>query len=287
MEKSYFVPLNNRSVIELSGENISEFMQGIITKNISSLSKESSIYTCMLTPQGKFLFDFFITIDENRYLIDIHEEYKKDFIKKLKMYRLRSKINILDLSDEYEVSALIGDEVYNNVVNSIGFTHKFCNGVAYIDPRSSKLFARSIIKKENNYQSFIAKNFIKGEYDLYEDLRIRNIVPEGVSDLVSNDSFPLQFGLDNLNAIDFDKGCYVGQEVTTRSKHRGKSKKSVYCLSAEKNIAVQDNIIMANEKKIGKLLSSHKNICLALLDDNKLDDNITFTIEDISLQPLK
>jgi len=286
MDISYFVPLKNRSIIELSGENIADFLQGIIAKNINALSKDISIYSCMLTPQGKFLFDFFITIDESKYLIDIHEEYKEDFIKKLKIYRLRSKIDIKDLSDEFEVAALIGDEVYNNVKNIAGYTYKFCNGIAYIDPRSEILFARSIIKKENDYQSFKAKNFIKGDYELYEDLRIRNTIPEGLSDLRNNESFPLHFGLDKLDAIDFDKGCYVGQEVTTRSKHRGKSKKNICTLISEDVIELEENEILVDGKKVGNLLSSQDKICLALLDNKYIDDNITYKIGSLSFKLL-
>lgn len=294
MTESYFIPLNNRSVVEISREDSARFLQGLITKNIDSVTEKKSIYSCMLTPQGKFLFDFFIVLRDlgydSAYLIDINKAYKEEFIKKLKMYKLRSKVEIKDVSNKYKVISLIGDEVYNGDIKNIaGYTYKFCNGVAFIDPRNERLYARYLVEKNNNYQLVEANGFTKGLYDLYEYLRIKNTIPEGITDLISNESFPLQFGLDNLNAIDFDKGCYVGQEVTTRSKHRGKSKKFVCTISLileKKNFVPKSDVILCNNKKAGKLLSYHNNIGLALMNINQVVNSskiTTYSIDDIPI----
>lgn len=227
--KSVYIPLTKRQLLAITGDDTKDFLQGIITNDINNLSSKNSIYACLLTPQGKYLADFFISEIDNQVVLDFDDSVADTVTKKLAMYKLRSDVTFKDMSKEFEVCSLLGDNIYKQeeMDASAGSTMKFCKGVACIDPRTKKMFGRSVIERENEYQSFVAKGFELGEFGDYERLRIENTVPETNKELIPEKSFPLQNRLDELNAIDFDKGCYVGQEVTARSKHRGNIRKTL------------------------------------------------------------
>ncbi len=265
MINNIYIPLHDRAVIEISGDDGAKFLQGIITNDINKVTEKYSIYALLLTPQGKFLFDFFICKMNGSYILECDLSRVDEFIKRLNMYRLRSDVTIKNISDKYEIVALLGDNISNidgfEEVEE-GLTRQFCKGVAYIDPRTKKLYARSIIERENNYQSFKVHGLIEGKIEEYLSLRINCLIV----DMEAEKSFPMQFKMEELNAIDFDKGCYVGQEVTARSKYRGNIKKSVFRVKLESKLPDKENQIFSGEKKIGILLSSYKNRGVAMLD---------------------
>ena len=283
MTKNIYIPLTTRSIISIEGDDSINFLQGIISNDINKVNHTHSIYSLLLTPQGKFLFDFFITMIDNKYYIDCWNEQKESLIKRLKMYKLRSNVTITDVSNEYESVALMGEKLFEDdkLTKKEGVSRQFCKGVTYIDPRNSDIFGRAIIQRDNLYQSFICHGFEKASIDEYNFLRIQLIIPDGENDLTHEKSFPLQFNMAKLNAIDFQKGCYVGQEVTTRSYHRGTSKKQVCLLEIDENKTYPKyKEININNSNIGYLLSSEKNIALGLLniaEIHKTEDESTIT----------
>ena len=213
MVNNIYIPLN-RSVVSISGADASQFLQGVISNDINKVSKDNAIYTFLLTPQGKYLYDFFITKTDNGFLIEIEYDYVESFLKKLKIYKLRSNVEIEDKTSEFEVCALLGDNVFNEIQNSNhGKTIKFCKGVAYIDPRSQKMFARSIIERENEYKSFGAKGFDRGGFEEYQKLRILNNIPEGFYDLDQEKSFPLQYRMKSLMLLILKKVVMSGRKL--------------------------------------------------------------------------
>jgi folate-binding protein YgfZ len=276
MTNNLYIPLQNRAVIAISGNDAETFLQGLITNDIKKVSKHKAIYALMLTPQGKFLYDFFILQIEDKYMLDCSLESLPQIIKKLSMYKLRSDVNIEDVSDKYEVVALIGDKVFEAVEHkNTGDVKQFCKGAAYIDPRTEKIFARAVIERENEYQSFKAYDFSEGEFEDYEFARINAIVPSGDSDLESEGSFPLDFGMNELNAIDYNKGCYVGQEVTARVHHKGTLRKKIYLLQTndESPFPASETEIKIADEKAGKRLSATKNVALAILKQEIVEKN--------------
>lgn len=266
MTNNLYIPLKSRAVISISGADAEKFLQGLISNDITKITAENSIYALMLTPQGKFLYDFFISRKDDVYLLDCRVDILPAIIKKLSMYKLRSDVKIDDLSAEYEVVAILGDKVFAEFEgdNSLGKTKKFCKGVAYIDPRSEKLFARAVIEKENQYAALKSHEYAEGSCSDYENLRIKSAIPDS-SDMEMDKAYPLQFGMDDLNAIDYKKGCYVGQEVTARTHYRGNVRKNVYMVEAKSQLPAIGSAIMADGQNIGELLSSCGNIGLALL----------------------
>lgn len=272
MTDNLYIPLENRSVIKISGADAKDFLQGIITNDINKVTKSQSIYSCLLTPQGKFLFDFFISELNGDLAIDCASSRAEVLIKLLTMYKLRREVEISDISNDFEVAALIGENVFkqDDLKKEPGITKTFCKGVAYIDPRTEKMFARSIIDRENNYQSFHATGFSLGTFEAYENLRIEEAVPDGEFDLIADKSFPLHYKMEEMQAIDFQKGCYVGQEVTARSKHRGKIRKTLLKVASDDPLPPPETAIKIDEKQVGTMCSSSGNQGLALLEKDVL-----------------
>lgn len=288
MENSY-IPLPDRRIVRITGPDAKNFLQGIITNDIHKVSPEHAIYALILTPQGKFLYDFFIAQRDDALLLDVHETYVDSLVKRLSMYKLRSDVSI-EKADDYVAAAIHGYGIADEIEGpELGKAIKFCKGVAYIDPRNASLGARAIIERENNFQAFEAKGFSEAPEEHYHTHRINEAVPEGFYDLVSEDAFPLQYGLDDLGAIDFNKGCYVGQEVTARSKHRGSIRKGTFLLSSKSNqFPPALTPVRLGDKVIGNLLSNNGTVALALLEKKNLqtaeNEQTILQADDISLR---
>ena len=229
--------LGERGVITIEGEQAKEFLQGLITNNISKLP----IYSLMLTPHGKFLYDFFISEQSNILYVDCYYTSIEQIIKTLNIYKLRSKIEIIDKTLEFNVVS--SKEAINGAI------------ISYQDPRLEKL----------GYRSIVPKSLVIDESNFsYESLRIQCGVPEGHKDMLQNKSFPLEFSMDKLNAIDFDKGCYLGQEVTSRTKYLGTIRKKPYIIKG-KDLPQIGHDILAGDQKIGLMCSSNSSTGIALI----------------------
>lgn len=287
VNQNIYIPLAHRAVIKISGNDAATFLQGLITNDIHKATEQNPLYALMLTPQGKYLYDFFIAKRDGEYFLDVSSTYKNDIIKRLSMYKLRSDVAISDISTQYECAILMGEALTKEIDNDEkGSIRPFCKGTAYIDPRNPQLGARAFIERENHYQSFEAKEFSAADISTYEEARISLAIADGDHDMISGESFPLDFGMDTLGAIDFKKGCYVGQEVTARVHHKSSPKKAIYRVrSVAGNLPQAGTAISYDGKKLGELRSAIEKNGLALLrkDDVKtIDaakaDNIDITI---------
>ncbi len=279
-----YIPLEDRGLLAISGADARTFLQGIITNDVKKLRPDQSIYACLLTPQGKFLFDFFLCEMDGKVFLDMDKERLPALVQRLTMYKLRSDVTITDVSEEYAVSALLGEKVFAeaDLDRTPGRTKVFCKGIAYIDPRDPALFARSIIERNNHFQAFEAKEFFLGDEEVYTRLRIQHCVPDGTQDLIPEKSFPLHFGLDALHAIDYDKGCYVGQEVTARTTHRGVVRKTPVTVHGDGDLPEIGTPITAEEKTVGELRSRSGDIGIALIETAALDEKLR--AGDVALQ---
>jgi folate-binding protein YgfZ len=231
--------LPDRTVVAVSGEDAREFLQGLITNDIHKVTAEKAVFAALLSPQGKFLYDFFIIAHDGKFLLETDKAGVPELIKRLTMYKLRSRVEISEMP-EIQV-AWSKSQVSGNIV--------------YADPRLPEMGFR-----------IIGKNLNAASNDEYDKNRISLGIPEGGKDLIYNKSFPMQWAYDKLNAIDFNKGCYVGQEVTARSKHIGTMRKAPYMIQAEATLPPQETPVLADGKEIGVLASSINNTGLALLN---------------------
>ena len=255
MEKDQIIILENRGLISISGEDAKEYLQNIITNDINKVSKSRSVFTALLSPQGKYLFDFFVIKNGNGYLLDCDGNSTKDLISNLSKYIIRSKVEIKDLSSNY-VIGVINFENFKMIQKELGkqeTTLEYRESPIFVDPRDSDLGARIVSPLEKLYltikklnlkivenKSYVKKAFLKG------------IPIEGLNNL-QNQLFGLEINFEKFNAIDFKKGCYVGQENTARMKLKNKIRRQLMSLKTEKNIKIGDEIKF-KDFVIGKVL---------------------------------
>lgn len=208
---NYMTPLPGRGVLEIKGADKSTFLQGIMTNDIYSLSPENALYTALLTPQGRYLYDFFIVEIGDSYYLDGEASRLEDVIKKLSLYKLRADVTFI-LRSDLPVYAYWGEGVSSllNLDNKHGASHN----TFYMDPRLAALGARSFGKAE-------VEGFQLKSPEDYDQHRLSLGIPEGGRDLIPDKSIPLESGLDELHAISWTKGCFMGQELTARTKYQG------------------------------------------------------------------
>ena len=278
MATNNYVELFDSKFIGISGEDRKDFLQGLITNDINKCKSKNPIYSCLLTPQGKFIADFFIMEFENNFLLEINEKFNENFINRLNIYKLRSKISITQNNDY--ISLIIFEKN-----QSLEFSE---NVISFDDPRNKNLGLKIYIKK-SEYNAFINDyNLEKISFDYYKDLLINNLTPYGPDDLIINNSLLLENNFDKLNAIDWEKGCYVGQEITARMKYRALLKKKIHALKIIEGETKPGNKIFVENKLIGKIISNTKNLALAMLnieEVNKISiNNKTLKSENTKLE---
>lgn len=198
-QTAFFTRLKNRALLKISGQDAKKFLQGLITNDIDLLERVPCLYACILTPQGKFLYDFFIYKNEDGYAVDCEGGQRaQDLSKLLTMYRLRADVDI-NVTETCDVYAVFG-----------------APNIGTPDPRSPKLGTRSFTKPETMEEQ---------PFDEWDRRRIELTIPDGSRDLVPQKSTMDEANMDTLNAISYDKGCYLGQELTARMHYRGLGKK--------------------------------------------------------------
>ena len=264
MTTSKYYKLRDSKFINISGADRSTFLQSLITNDINKCDPKTPIYSCLLSPQGKFIADFFIINCIDSYLIEIHKNFFDDFLKKIDLYKLQAKIKVKNL-ESFKSLFLIKN---NN------FFEKEENIFIFDDPRKNDLGIKIYVKK-NNIDEFINKySLIENDFDKYRELLIKNLIPYSTEDLVKNKSLLLENNFENLNAIDWNKGCYIGQEITARMKYRALLKKSIKSVEViEGNINTGDRIFL-EKNNIGEVISSFKNFGIAMLNIEQTNEVI-------------
>jgi len=250
MTVPYFYKNSNSRFLTIEGEDRSEFLQNLITNDINKCSKENILYSCLLTPQGKFISDFFIFKKDKQFIIETHSFFYEKLLKKLNLYKLRSKVLI------NEIANLSSYSVFGEVNNNASFI-VFC-----ADPRNNKIGNKLICKSED---STLFNNFNEIDEKKYHEILIQNTVPLSHFDLVENKSLLLENNFENLNSISWDKGCYVGQELTARMKYRALLKKRIYSLVIKAGSPKANQTINIDGIDYGKIISIENESILAML----------------------
>ena len=262
-----YVILDDRGLLKITGVDALDFLQGLITNDVNKVKSERALYAAMLTPQGKYLHDFFITQMNGELVIDCEAKRLQDLKRKLNLYKLRSKVELTDVSKNYVVSALIGDQVAEalQLCNQEGIVKPFLNGVALIDPRIASVGARIILPRENAEDALIKAGFTAGKTEDYESLRLRLGLPDGSRDMVIDKSILLENGFKELNGIDWEKGCYMGQELTARTHYRGLIKKRLMPVQIEGPLPPAGTTIKLGDTNVGEMRSGNTEWGLALI----------------------
>ena len=248
--------LKDRAVLYINGKDVKDFLQNLISNDINKISNRNSCFTSLLTPQGKFLYEFIIIKYKSGFLIDCEKHQADGLFKQLSNYKLRSKIEILDLSNEFVVAAFSREKFlsFDEAKDQVGFTIKFREDPIVLDPRNKQLGARLVINLEKLYLSL--KKLDLHDADLKEYYLLSHklgIVPKNLNKL-QNKLFGLECNFEELNGIEFKKGCYVGQENTARIKLKNKLTKRLLPIYVISGKLYEDENIFYNENIVGKVL---------------------------------
>ena len=252
--------LDDRAILYINGDDVKEFLQNLISNDINKVSETNSCFSSLLTPQGKFLYEFIIVKHKSGYLIDCEKPQSEELFKQLSLYKLRSKIEILNLSNEFVVAAFSHEKflTFDDAKDVSGFTIKYREDPIFLDPRNKQLGARLIINLEKLYLSLKKLNLHNTNIDEYYSLSHKlGIVPQYLNKL-QNKIFGLECNFEELNGIDFKKGCFVGQENTARIKHKNKLSKRLLPITFVKGKISEEEIINYNNVEIGKVLIGDK-----------------------------
>lgn len=227
--------LEDRAIIAIGGTEARSFLQGLITNDVEKISPANAIYAALLTPQGKVLFDFLIAEGDGALLIDCLAVSRDALVKRLTLYKLRAKVTI---------------EAHDQLAVLTGLTGRpTLRGNTFDDPRQPGLGTRSIAARaEMPKDVFTSAEYHKHRLDLG--------IPEG-ADFGSDKIFALDADLDELHAVSFTKGCYVGQELTARMKHRGTARKRLLPITSDTALPPAGTMLKAGERDIGEITSTY------------------------------
>ena len=253
-EKVYI--LEDRSILYVSGDDCYDFLQNLVSNDLSKINDDNSCFASLLTPQGKFLFEFIIVKHKSGYFIDCEKSQSEELFKQLNLYKLRSKVDLMNLSNEFVVAALSLKKFleFNHAKQVLGHTIKYREDPILLDPRNQELGARLIINLEKLYLSLKKLKLKSSDISEYYTLSHKlGIVPLGFNKL-QNKLFGIECNYEELNGIDYKKGCFVGQENTARIKHKDKLSKRLFSLELINGSVKENDIINFKGKEIGKIL---------------------------------
>ncbi len=258
MSNFVFCELADRALLRITGEDHVDFLQNLLTNDIHKARRGEMLYALLLTPQGKFLFDFFISKNgADGFLVDVQKSQIDELVKKLTLYRLRARVEFVR-KDDLKVWFIWNQ--HNE--------KKFSEKNSFRDPRHADLGWRMI-------STTTPQNITPASPENYTSRRIALGIPEAGCELTP-ERFPLECNLDKLNAIDFNKGCYIGQEVTSRLHHRAEGgRRRLAIVKSDHPLAPPGTSILIETQLVGQLLSAQGNIGLAVIRRDRLSTTQT------------
>jgi folate-binding protein YgfZ len=269
--------LEDRGILYINGADTKEFLQNMISNDINKVNENNSCFASLLSPQGKFLFAFIIAKHKSGYFIDCEKSQVDALFKQLSIYKLRSKVEIMNLSNEFVVAAFNREKFlkFEGAKDIPGNTIKYREDCILLDPRNKNLGARLVINLEKLYLSLKKlelKNSAVNEY--YQFSHELGIAQKNMNKL-QNKLFGIECNFEELNGIDFQKGCYVGQENTARIKLKNKLSKRLLPIKLISGKLTEGAPIYANDIEIGKVLidDEYPFALMKYLDDNFHEDN--------------
>ena len=244
------IPLTDRSVLQLRGKDTRNFLQGLITNDVRKVTDEQAIFAAMLNAQGKLLHDFFLLAEGDDIYLEGEAGQMDALTKLLSLYKLRADVTLQPA--ELKAYALIGPDAHSaaGLPGKTGAARHEAGVQYFTDPRLAEMGVRILAEGEG----VLPAEWARGKLAEYEAQRIALGIPEGSHDTTSR-TFPMDHGLDQLQGIDFAKGCYVGQEVTARMHYKGITRKAILQVSAEGALPIPGTEITAGDTAIGELRS--------------------------------
>ena len=262
-----FALLGDRGALEVAGVDRVAFLQGLVSNDVAKAAAGMPVYAALLTAQGKYLHDFFVVARGDALYLDCERARLGDLQRRLSLYRLRSKVTLTDASAKFVVAAAWGDGAAVKLNLTDGAAKLFADGVAYADPRLAALGVRFLIPAGHD-GDIAATGFAHADATAYDRHRLALGVPDGSRDLEIEKSILLENGFEELNGVDFAKGCYMGQELTARTKYRALIKKRLVPVKVDGPLPAPGTPVTRDGEEVGELRSGADGIALAML---KLD----------------
>jgi folate-binding protein YgfZ len=266
MAQGNFVVLDDRGIVAVSGPDRRAFLQGLVSNDVEKIAADRAVYAALLTAQGKYLHDFIMVAAGEAIWLDAEAARLADLKRRLSMYRLRAKVAVDELP-ELAVAAVFGDGVCGvlDLPEQPGAARPFAGGAALVDPRLAELGARVILPRAAIREPLAAAGIAEADFAAYDRHRLALGIPDGSRDLMVEKSILLESGFDELNGVDWQKGCYIGQELTARTKYRGLIKKRLFPVRSDGAAPAPGTILSLDGKEAGEMRSSRDGIGLALL----------------------
>lgn len=267
------VELAERGVLAVAGAEARGFLQGLISNDVLRVGPLAAIHAALLTAQGRYLHDFFVVEIAGVLYLDCEAARRDDLMKRLRLYKLRAKVTLEDATPRFAVFALPGAPALAalELGGEPGAAGPLGGGIAFVDPRHAAMGARAILPRDGATAALAALGFAAGDRAAMEKLRLSLGLPDGSRDLVVERSILLENGFDELNGVDWKKGCYVGQELTARTKYRGLVRKRLLPVAIEGPAPEPGAAITYADQEAGEMRSSANGMGLALLRLEFLD----------------
>ena len=270
MSAPLYVVLEDRGVVSVDGPEAGTFLQGLISNDIERVIAARGIYAALLTPQGKFLHDFFVLRRGEGYLLDCEGPRTGDLGRRLMAYRLRADVTLADATEDFRVIALFGGEdgAGNDAFDlppGEGSAAPCEGGTIVRDPRGAALGLRAVLSRDADLAFLEQAGFALGTLADYERHRIALGAPDGSRDMEVGRATLMECGFEALNGVDFEKGCYVGQELTARTKHRGLVRRRLAVVALDGPLPPAGTPILAGEREVGEIRSGLDGAALAVL----------------------
>ena len=268
------VSLTDRALLLVQGEDRIEFLHNLISNSVNDVGPDASRFATLLTPTGKFLHEFFVIEYGSALLLDCDASRMEDLRRRLSMYRLRAKVSLAGPDADLCVVALLGPDAPEAVgLPPIpGATKQLDGAVAFVDARHAGLGVRLIVPSGADDQAGLAlPEFPAAELEAYHDARLALGIPNGATDIVVEKSTLLEANYDHLNAIDWKKGCFIGQEVTARTRYRGLLKRRLVPVVAQSPLPEPGALVTGGDREVGELRSGANGRALALMRLDALD----------------
>ena len=279
--------LEDRGILYIGGKDSKEFLQNLISNDINKVNEANSCFASLLTPQGKFLFAFIIVKHKSGYFIDCEKSQIEELFKQLSIYKLRSKVEIMNLSNEFVIAAFNREKFlkFEGVKDEPGNTIKYREDPILLDPRNKELGARLIINLEKLYLSLKKLELKDSKVYEYYKLSHKLGIAQKQMNKLQNKLFGIECNFEELNGIDFKKGCYVGQENTARIKLKNKLSKRLLAIQLISGKINEGESIYAGDTEIGKvLINDEYPFALIKYLDDKFKEGSEFKSENAVLR---
>src|ERR1700722_7171059 len=279
MADSVYAMLDERGPLEVAGEDRVAFLQGLVSNDVTKVAPDRAIYAALLTAQGKYLHDFFIVAQGESLYLDAEAARLEDLRRRLALYKLRSKVTLADAGPSHRIAVAFGPGALRalQLPETPGAAHSFAGGVAYVDPRLAALGARPLLPRAGAAEALAQAGLSPATAEDYDRHRLSLGVPDGSRDLEIDKTILLEAGFDELNGVDWQKGCYMGQELTARTKYRALIKKRLFPVRIEGALPAPGTSIYKDGQEVGEVRSGSGSRALAmlLLDAVKVGQKLT------------